>query len=138
MAIQSRSGKPLERYFPELAFTPGRYVLDGEIVITGEAGGEEFGLLQQRLHPAASRVERLAREIPAAFAPFDLLARDDTSLLDAPFAERRARLEEDAGGHDPVETTPRPRARARVAGDGGGRHRQAPRRARTGRASARA
>ena len=65
VAIQSRSGKPLERYFPELAFTPGRYVLDGEIVITGEAGGEEFGLLQQRLHPAASRVERLSQEIPA-------------------------------------------------------------------------
>ncbi len=105
VAIQSRSGKPLERYFPELAFSPGRYVLDGEIVITGEAGGEEFGLLQQRLHPAASRVERLSQEIPATFAPFDLLARGDASLLDAPFAERRARLEEDAGGYDPVETS---------------------------------
>ena len=94
-------------------FTPGRYVLDGEIVITGEAGGEEFGLLQQRLHPAASRVDRLSREIPAGFAPFDLLAHDDASLLEAPFAERRARLEEDAGGYDPGGTLPStPNARA--------------------------
>jgi ATP-dependent DNA ligase len=114
--IQSRGGKPLERYFPELAFAPGRYVLDGEIVIAGDAGGEDFGLLQQRIHPAASRIARLARETPARYAPFDLLARGDASLLEAPFAERRALLEEDAGGLDPVEARTDPdRAREWLA-----------------------
>ena len=120
VAIQSRTGKPLERYFPELLFPPGRYVLDGEIVIAGAAGHEDFGLLQQRLHPAASRIERLAGEIPARFAPFDLLARDDESLLEAPFAERRARLEEVGGGLEPVESSTDPdRAREWLAGSEG-------------------
>ncbi len=107
VAIQSRSGKPLRRYFPEIAFPRGGYVADGEIVVAGDASDDDFGLLQQRLHPAASRVEMLAERIPARFAAFDLLARDGRALLEAPFAERRAALEE-AGGLDPVETTADP------------------------------
>jgi ATP-dependent DNA ligase len=102
--LQSRTGRPLRRYFPELGFAPGRYVLDGEIVIAGSDGGQEFGLLQQRLHPAESRVRKLAAEIPASFVAFDLLARDDETLLDRPFAERRAALE--ALVSDPVDLTP--------------------------------
>ena len=62
--LQSRSGKPLGRYFPELALPPGRYVLDGEIVVRGSDGREDFDALGQRVHPAASRVERLAVETP--------------------------------------------------------------------------
>src|SRR6185503_17098249 len=73
--LQSRNGKPLERYFPEIGFPPGQYVVDGEIVIPHDGGGEEFNLLQQRIHPAASRIERLAAETPARFVAFDLLAR---------------------------------------------------------------
>jgi ATP-dependent DNA ligase len=102
--VQSRNGKPLGRYFPELRFPPGRYVLDGELVIRAESGGEDFEGLQERIHPAASRVARLAAERPATFVAFDLLARDDRSLLDAPLTERRAALEALAG--DPVELIP--------------------------------
>jgi len=91
--LQSRNGRPLSRYFPELTFPPGRYVLDGEIVIRAEGGGEAFDTLQQRLHPADSRVQRLARETPAVLIAFDLLARDDEVLLDRPWRERRAALE---------------------------------------------
>ena len=105
--IQSRSGKPLARYFPEIALPPGRYVADGEIVVAGDGGDEDFGLLQQRLHPAASRVELLAEQIPARFAAFDLLARDDEALLELPFGERRAALEA-APGLEPVETSTDP------------------------------
>lgn len=107
VAMQSRTGKPLRRYFPEVAFPPGRYVVDGELVIAGESGDEDFGMLQQRLHPAASRVAMLAEQTPARFAAFDLLARDDRELLEAPFAERRAALEE-LPGVDPVETATDP------------------------------
>jgi ATP-dependent DNA ligase len=103
--IQSRSGKPLARYFPEITLPTGRYVADGEIVVAGDLGDEDFGLLQQRLHPAASRVQLLAEQIPARFAAFDLLARGDESLLEAPFGERRAALEEAGLGLDPVETS---------------------------------
>ena len=92
--LQSRNGRPLVRYFPELRFPPGRYVLDGELVIRDSAGGEEFDALQERIHPAASRVAMLAERTPARFVAFDLLARDDRSLLDLPFAERRTALEE--------------------------------------------
>ena len=87
--IQSRGGKALGRYFPELTFPPGRWVLDGEIVIADAVGREDFGALQARIHPAASRVARLAEETPAAFRAFDLLALDDDSLLERPFGERR-------------------------------------------------
>ena len=85
--LQSRNGKELTRYFPEIAFPPGRYVLDGELIASS------FDTLSQRIHPAASRVERLAAETPATFMAFDLLAEDDEVLLELPFLERRARLE---------------------------------------------
>lgn len=91
--IQSRGGRPLERYFPELRFAPGRYVVDGEIVIEDEHGVQLFDVLSQRIHPAASRIELLSRETPARFVAFDLLAEGDESLLELPFGERRARLE---------------------------------------------
>jgi ATP-dependent DNA ligase len=91
--LRSRNGKDLRRYFPELSFPPGRYVLDGEIVIASADGsGEEFNLLGQRIHPAASRVAMLAEQTPATFMAFDLLARDDEILLDRPWEERRAQL----------------------------------------------
>ncbi|MGZ4299444.1 MAG: ATP-dependent DNA ligase [Solirubrobacteraceae bacterium] len=92
--IQSRGGKPLERYFPELSFPPGRYVIDGEIVIDSTDGHEDFGALQQRIHPAESRVKMLAEQTPARYVAFDLLARDDEELLGLSFGERRAALEE--------------------------------------------
>ncbi|HEV7162813.1 MAG TPA: ATP-dependent DNA ligase [Solirubrobacteraceae bacterium] len=92
--LQSRSGKPLGRYFPELLTLPvGRYVLDGEIVVRDSKGREDFDALGQRIHPAVSRVERLAVETPAVLVAFDLLARDDDSLLELVFSERRAALE---------------------------------------------
>ncbi len=91
--IQSRGGKALARYFPELSFAPGRWVLDGELVIRDADGKLEFDALQQRIHPAESRINLLAREIPASYVAFDLLAEGDESLLETPLAERRARLE---------------------------------------------
>jgi ATP-dependent DNA ligase len=97
IGLLSRGGKQLERYFPELTFPPGRYVLDGEIVIdaaSGAAESEDFDALSQRIHPAASRIERLATETPARYIAFDLLALDDDRLLEEPFSERRAALEQ--------------------------------------------
>jgi ATP-dependent DNA ligase len=91
--IQSRSGKDLTRYFPELSFAPGRHVLDGELVIRDSGGKLEFDALQQRIHPAESRIKLLSKEIPAGYVVFDLLAEDDEALLETPFGERRARLE---------------------------------------------
>jgi ATP-dependent DNA ligase len=105
--LQSRNGKTLGRYFPELTFPHGRYVLDGEIVVRGPDGREDFDALGQRVHPAVSRVERLAAETPAVFIAFDLLAYDDDSWLEQPFARRRAGLERLLGeplfGGAPVE-----------------------------------
>jgi ATP-dependent DNA ligase len=95
--VQSRGGKPLARYFPELSFAPGRYVLDGELVIRDAEGKVEFDALQSRLHPAESRIKLLAAEIPAAYMAFDLLAEGDEDLLETPFAERRRRLDALAG-----------------------------------------
>jgi ATP-dependent DNA ligase len=92
--LQSRNGKPLGRYFPELTLPPGRYVLDGEIVVRASDGREDFDALGQRIHPAVSRIERLAGETPAVYVAFDLLARDHESLLERPFAERRKLLEQ--------------------------------------------
>ena len=91
--IQSRGGKALSRYFPELTFPAGRYVFDGELVIRDQDGGLEFDSLQARIHPAESRITLLAKEMPANFVAFDLLAEEDEALLKAPLAERRARLE---------------------------------------------
>jgi len=91
--IQSRGGKDLTRYFPEMSFAPGRYVLDGELVIRDAEGHLEFDALQQRIHPAESRITLLSKEIPAGYVAFDLLAEGDEALLKTPFGERRARLE---------------------------------------------
>jgi ATP-dependent DNA ligase len=91
--IQSRGGKALARYFPELAFAPGRYVFDGELVIRDAEGNLEFDALQSRIHPAESRIKLLATEIPADYVVFDLLAEGDEVLLERPLVERRARLE---------------------------------------------
>ncbi len=96
--VQSRGGKPLARYFPELRFPEGRYVLDGEIVIDGAEGGEDFDALQQRIHPAQSRIAMLAEQTPARYIAFDQLTLDDASWLERPFAERRAGLEANFGG----------------------------------------
>src|SRR4051812_6285187 len=95
--IQSRDMRPLDRYFPELhdgliAALPDGCVVDGEIVIATRAG-LDFDLLQLRLHPAASRAAKLAKETPSSFVAFDLLAVDGTDLRALPFEERRARLE---------------------------------------------
>ena len=99
--IGSRGGKTLTRYFPDLvaglaAALPGPCVLDGEVVVpSGEPGAQrlDWEALSQRIHPAASRVAKLAAETPASFIAFDLLAEGDRSLLDVPFGERRAALE---------------------------------------------
>ena len=105
--VQSRNGKALGRYFPELRFPEGRYILDGELVIRADGGGENFEALQERIHPAASRVQRLAAETPARYVAFDLLACDGQALLERPFLERRALLEELLAGEEflqaPVE-----------------------------------
>jgi ATP-dependent DNA ligase len=105
--LQSRNGKPLTRYFPELTLPRGRYVLDGEIVVRGGNGAEDFDALGQRIHPAASRVARLAAETPASYVAFDLLALEQRVLLERPFEERRERLagllEGRAFAHAPVE-----------------------------------
>ena len=90
--VQSRGGKPLSRYFPELRFPAGRYVVDGELVILDGDGAEEFDSLQNRIHPAESRIKRLAEEIPARFRVFDLLAEGGEALLERSFGERRGAL----------------------------------------------
>ena len=84
---------PLPRYFPELTSPPGRYVIDGELVILGADGREEFDALQNRLHPAESRVRMLAEKTPALFRAFDLLATRAEAALQSPFSERRDALE---------------------------------------------
>ncbi len=95
--LQSKSGQPLGRYFPEVAaalaeLAPPTFVLDGEIVLFTR-GALDFDALLQRIHPAASRIARLSRETPAVFLAFDLLVgRRGNPLLDTPLAERRARL----------------------------------------------
>jgi ATP-dependent DNA ligase len=109
--VQSRDLKPLNRYFPELeasltALLPARSVIDGEVVIAGPRG-LDFDALQQRIHPAASRIAKLAQETPASFVAFDALALDGEDLRALPQAERRARLEQAlAGATPPVHLTP--------------------------------
>src|SRR5829696_8220104 len=109
--IGSRKERPMTRYFPEVVEAvrrgfPARAVVDGEIVIAGD-GGLDFWALQQRIHPAASRVTRLAGETPASFIAFDLLALGDEDLTGTPFAERRAALERAlADAAPPVHVTP--------------------------------
>jgi ATP-dependent DNA ligase len=98
--IGSRNEKPMTRYFPEvveavLANFPDRVVIDGEIIVADTARNTlDFEALQQRIHPAASRVKLLSEQTPAGFVAFDLLAVGDEDLTERPFAERRARLEE--------------------------------------------
>lgn len=115
--IQSRDRRPLDRYFPELHETllarlPKGCVLDGEIVIAS-AQGLDFDALQLRLHPAASRVEKLARETPASFVAFDLLAVNGKSVMGHAQADRRERLEKLlAEAAPPLYVTPMTRERA--------------------------
>jgi ATP-dependent DNA ligase len=115
--IQSRDLRPLDRYFPELhdlflMGLPDRSVIDGEIVIATPRG-LDFDALQLRLHPAASRAAKLAKETPAAFVAFDALALDGGDLRRAPQRERRARLERVlAHVAPPIHLTPMTRDRA--------------------------
>jgi ATP-dependent DNA ligase len=108
--LQSRNGRPLGRYFPELRFPAGRYVLDGEIIVRGADGREDFDALGQRIHPADSRIQRLAIETPAVYVAFDLLAQESQTLLERPLAERRGALEALIGGESftaaPIELMP--------------------------------
>jgi ATP-dependent DNA ligase len=119
--IQSRDEKPLNRYFPEVVETlkaqlPFRCVLDGEIVIAHD-GALNFDALQLRLHPAASRVNRLSREIPASVVFFDILCEGDRDLQAEPFQKRRKQLEQVlASAQPPVHITPATHDR-RVAAD---------------------
>ena len=120
LEIHSRNGKPMARYFPDLlaafrAQLPDRCVLDGEIVvITGRR--LDFFALQQRVHPAASRVDRLAAETPASFIAFDLLGDGGEDLQPRPFRERRAALEAAlAGAPPPLHVTPLTRDEALAA-----------------------
>jgi ATP-dependent DNA ligase len=92
--VQSRNGRPLGRYFPELRFGGGKYVLDGELVILGGDGVEEFDAIQNRIHPAESRINMLAEQTPARFRAFDVLAEGRRKLLKESFEKRRATLEE--------------------------------------------
>jgi ATP-dependent DNA ligase len=114
--IQSRDLRPLDRYFPELHEVflrelPDGCVVDGEIVIA-TAHGLDFDALQLRLHPAASRVAKLASETPAAFVAFDLLAVDGHDVREEPQQERRARLEALIGkGSAGIHLTPATRDR---------------------------
>ncbi|MGB0436938.1 MAG: ATP-dependent DNA ligase [Mycobacterium sp.] len=103
--LGSRNQRPMTRYFPELAEAarvelPARCVVDGEIVIAA-GSGLDFEALQLRLHPAATRVRKLAEQTPAAFIAFDLLALDDHDYTADPFGERRAALVEVLGGSGP-------------------------------------
>jgi ATP-dependent DNA ligase len=117
LLIQSRDGKPLDRYFPELREPllqqlPQRCVLDGEIVIARDAG-LDFDALTLRIHPAASRVKTLAAQSPASVVFFDLLQVEERDLRDEPFAVRRAELERVlADSHVPLHLTPATQDRA--------------------------
>jgi ATP-dependent DNA ligase len=112
LEIGSRNERPMTRYFPELvkamkANLPARCVLDGEIVVIGESGDRlDFEALQQRIHPAASRVNMLAEQTPATFVAFDLLTLGDDDVRERPFSERRAALEGAlAGAVPPIHVT---------------------------------
>ena len=103
--VQSRNGRPLSRYFPELRFGGGRYVLDGELVILGEDGVEAFDAIQNRIHPAESRVNMLAEETPARFRAFDVLAEGQAQAA-------RAAVRGATGGAGGLDRGPR-RSQAR-------------------------
>jgi ATP-dependent DNA ligase len=106
--LQSRNGKPMNRYFPEVIealalMNSQRLVMDGEIIVVVD-GVQEFDLLGQRIHPAESRVRMLSEQWPAAFVAFDLLAEEDEVLMELPYGERRGRLLAAVG--KPIEVTP--------------------------------
>ena len=111
VVLGSRNERPMDRYFPDIVEAvkrefPERAVVDGEIVLMQD-GRLEFDMLQQRIHPAASRVKMLAETTPAAFIAFDTLALGDESFVDAPFAERRRVLEDALGkAKAPIYVTP--------------------------------
>ena len=110
LELGSRNERPLNRYFPEIldplrAALPARAVVDGELVIA-TPHGLDFDLLSLRIHPAASRVAKLAAETPSSFVAFDLLADGDEDLRERPFAERRDRLERVVSNAPPVHVTP--------------------------------
>src|SRR4051812_35292307 len=106
--LQSRNGKPMNRYFPEVIesirqMANERVVMDGEIIVVVD-GVQEFDLLGQRIHPAESRVRMLAEQWPAAYVAFDLLADGEEGVMDSPYSDRRARL--GSGGGSPGESHP--------------------------------
>jgi len=111
VALMSRGGRPMTRYFPELlpafrALGPAKFVLDGEVIVVG-ANGLDFGALQQRVHPAESRVRMLSEATPAWFVAFDLLAEGTADLRQEPLGERRKRLEKLLKGvKKPIFLTP--------------------------------
>jgi len=111
VVLGSRNERPLDRYFPDIVDAvrselPERCVIDGEIVLM-EGGRLDFEALQQRIHPAASRVNMLAERTPAAFIAFDLLALGDASYMDRPFVERRRALTDAlANAKAPIYATP--------------------------------
>ena len=111
--IGSRNERPMTRYFPEvveavLANFPPRAVIDGEIIVANFEGNTlDFEALQQRIHPAASRVKMLSGATPASFVAFDLLAIGDDNLMNTPLIERRAALQEAlANAQPPIHITP--------------------------------
>ena len=112
VVLGSRNEKPMTRYFPDvveavLAELPDRCVVDGEVVVAGPNGCLEFETLQQRIHPAESRVKRLAAETPASFVAFDLLSLGDDDLRGTPFGQRRKLLEKAlAKSKPPIHITP--------------------------------
>ena len=120
LELFSRKLKPLARYFPELlgpllAALPERCVVDGEIVVPDRGDhGLDFDALLQRIHPAESRINRLAAETPSEYVAFDVLAVGDESLVARPMSERRARLEELVDANDVVRVTPASTDRARA------------------------
>jgi ATP-dependent DNA ligase len=125
--LRSRHDRPLARYFPEVVAELRRLAEDRSFVVDGELlpaddRSHDFASLMSRLHPAASRVERLSRETPARFVAFDVLAVDDSDLRDRPFLERRAALERLLPRQGPVAVTPAtrdPRVAARWLDEAG-------------------
>jgi len=122
VTLQSKAGQPLGRYFPEIVTAlerlgAKRFVLDGELVVP-VAGALSFDALQQRIHPAASRVTMLAKKTPAWYLAFDLLDVDGVDIVDRPLSERRARLERFAEAFDGVTLRLSPATRERRVVDG--------------------
>ncbi|HZO94749.1 MAG TPA: ATP-dependent DNA ligase [Candidatus Baltobacteraceae bacterium] len=122
VTLQSKAGQPLGRYFPEIVaalerLRAKRFVLDGELVVP-LAGALSFDALQQRIHPAASRVAMLAKKTPAWYLAFDLLDEDGVDIVDLPLSERRARLERFASAFDGETLRLSPATRERSVVDG--------------------